>query len=139
MIYFNIILPSLHLDLSSGIFHLLHTRPTHRPCSGVSKLINYCVFIPGKGVRHRMKAVRRGSVVDIPTGYGLDNRRVRVRVPAGSRIFSSPCRPPNLLYNGYRRLFPRGYSGRGVKLTTHQLVPKSGKCGSIRPLPHTLS
>jgi hypothetical protein len=34
----------------------------------------------------------------------------------------------------------RGYSGRGVKLTTHlQLVPGSRKCGSIHPLPHTTS
>jgi hypothetical protein len=29
---------------------------------------------------------------------------------------------------------------RGVKLTTHlQLVPRSRKCGSIHPLPHTSS
>jgi hypothetical protein len=69
-----------------------------------------------------------------------------VRVPVGSRILSSPLRPnrlwgpPNLLSNGYRRLFPRGLSGRGVKLTTHlQLVPRSRKCGPIHPLPHTLS
>jgi hypothetical protein len=28
-----------------------------------------------------------------------------------------------------------GYSGRGVKVTTHfQLVPRSRKCGSIHPL-----
>jgi hypothetical protein len=34
----------------------------------------------------------------------------------------------------------RGLSGRGVKLTTHlQLVPRSRKCGSIHPLPHTSS
>jgi hypothetical protein len=34
----------------------------------------------------------------------------------------------------------RGSSGRGVKLTTHlQLVPRSRKCGSIHPLPHTPS
>jgi hypothetical protein len=77
----------------------------------------------------------RDSVVTIATAYGLDDRRVGVRVPVGSRIFSSPCRPdglwgpPSLLFNGYRR-----QSGRGVKLTTHfQLVPRSRKCGSIHP------
>jgi hypothetical protein len=48
------------------------------------------------------------------TGYGLDDRGVAVRVPVGSTIFSSSRRPdqlwgpPNLLFNGYRRLFPRG-------------------------------
>jgi hypothetical protein len=81
-----------------------------------------------------------------PTGYELDDRRVGVRVPVGSRIFSSPCRPdrlwgpPNLLTNGYRSLFPRGYTGRVVKLTTHlQLMPRPRKRGSVHPLPHTPS
>jgi hypothetical protein len=47
------------------------------------------------------------SSVGIATGYGLDNRGVGVRVPIGSRIFSSPNRPdqlwgpPNLLSSGY--------------------------------------
>jgi hypothetical protein len=30
------------------------------------------------------------SIVGIATGYGLDDREVRVQVPVGSRIFSSP-------------------------------------------------
>jgi hypothetical protein len=48
------------------------------------------------------------STVDIATGYGLDGRGVRVRVPAGTRFFSSPHRPDrlwgplSLLSNGCR-------------------------------------
>jgi hypothetical protein len=34
--------------------------------------------------------------------------------------------PPGLLSNGYQGLFPCGWSGRGLKLTTHlHLVPRS--------------
>jgi hypothetical protein len=36
------------------------------------------------------------SVVGIATSYGLDDREVGVRVPVGSRIFSSPDRPDKL-------------------------------------------
>jgi hypothetical protein len=81
------------------------------------------------------------SVVVIATGCGLDDEGVRVLVPVGSRIFSSPRCPgrlwgsPSLLSNGYWGLFAQGQSGRGVKLTTHfQLVPRSRKCGSIHPI-----
>jgi hypothetical protein len=50
----------------------------------------------------------------IATDYGLDDWEIGVRVPEGSRIITSLCRndrlwgPPNLLYNGYRELFPGG-------------------------------
>jgi hypothetical protein len=73
--------------------------------------------------------------------YGLEERRVGVRVPVGARIFSCLRRPdrlwgpPSLVSIGYR-----GQSGRGVKVTTHlQLVPMSRIRGSIHPLPNTPS
>jgi hypothetical protein len=58
--------------------------------------------------------VSRDSAVGKATGYGLDDWEVGVRVPVGSIIITSPYRPdrlwvpPNLLYNGYRKLFPGG-------------------------------
>jgi hypothetical protein len=80
----------------------------------------------------------RDSVVDIDTGYGLDDRGVGVRVPVGSRIFSTTSRPalpptqppiqwvPGVPFPGVKR---------SVKLSTHlQLVPRSRKYGSIHPL-----
>jgi hypothetical protein len=47
-----------------------------------------------------------GSIVSIATGYRLNNREVRIQVPVGSRILTSPYLPdwlwgpPNLLSNG---------------------------------------
>jgi hypothetical protein len=38
----------------------------------------------------------RDSSVGTATSYGLDDREVGVRVPVGSRISSSPCRPDRL-------------------------------------------
>jgi hypothetical protein len=84
----------------------------------------------------------RDSAVGIATGYGLDDQGVGVRVLVGSKIFISaslPDRhwgPPSLLFNGFRGLFPRGSSGRGVKLTAHlQLMLRSENRGSVNPLP----
>jgi hypothetical protein len=71
--------------------------------------------------------VSQDRAVGIATGYGLDGRRVGVRVPVEAGFFFSPRRPdqfwspPSLLSNGYR-----GESALGVKLTTHlQLVPSA--------------
>jgi hypothetical protein len=53
------------------------------------------------------KLKSQDSAVVIVSGYGLDDQGVGVRVPVGSRIFSSPSRPdqfwgpPSLLFNGY--------------------------------------
>jgi hypothetical protein len=61
----------------------------------------------------------RDTVIGITTGYGLDDRWVRVRLPAGKIICSSPHRPdrlwgsPNLLSNRYWGLLPRGVKRPG--------------------------
>jgi hypothetical protein len=53
--------------------------------------------------------VSRDSSVDTAIGYGLDGRGVGVRVPVGSRIFSSPCRPYRLW--GPPTSYPMGTEG----------------------------
>jgi hypothetical protein len=61
----------------------------------------------GYGSRN-FESLGRDSAVGIATGYGLDDGGIGVRVPVGSRIFSSPRRPdrlwvpPNLLSSEYR-------------------------------------
>jgi hypothetical protein len=123
---------TLSIGMVNPIIYLYRLRKfytEHRPLSEAYLLYTYDISAPS-------------SAFGIATGYGLDNRGVRVRVPVRSRILSSPCRPDRLwgpssyLSNGYRGLFPRGQSGRSVKLTIHlQLMPRSRKCGSIYPLP----
>jgi hypothetical protein len=87
--------------------------------------------------------ISRGSSVGVATAYGLVDKKVGVRVPILSRMIASPYRPdrllgpPDLLPNEHKGLFSRGYSVRGVKLTSHlQLEPKSRKRRSIQPLSH---
>jgi hypothetical protein len=62
----------------------------------------------------------------------------RVWFPAGARFFLSPKSSvratvlPRHLVNKYQWLFPRGKSGRSVKLTVHlRPVPKFRMCGVI--------
>jgi hypothetical protein len=72
-------------------------RPSHGSTTlhfGGGEIVNakfYVSLSPGRS---------RDSAIGIATGYGLDDQVVGVRVPVGSRIFSSP-RPPNLLSDEY--------------------------------------
>jgi hypothetical protein len=51
----------------------------------------------GERLGEQREAESRGRAVGIATGYGLDNREVAVRVPVGSRIFTSLYRPDRFL------------------------------------------
>jgi hypothetical protein len=85
---------------------------------------------------------RRGSrvsSVSIVSDYGLDDRAIGVRSPAGaltsvSRPALGPTQPPVKWVPGV--LSPGVKRGRGVMLTTHpHLVPRSWKSRSYTPLP----
>jgi hypothetical protein len=61
------------------------------------------------------RSEKPGSSVSIVSDYGLDNRAIGFRSPAGAKDFSSNLcvetgsgSTPSLLYNGYRGSFPRG-------------------------------
>jgi hypothetical protein len=59
----------------------------------------------------------RGSLVSIVSDYGLDDRAIGFRSPAGAKDFSSSLcvqtGPLSLRYNGYRGSFPRGKARPG--------------------------
>jgi hypothetical protein len=88
----------------------------------------------------------RGSAVGMATGYGMDDRGFRVRVPVMSRIFTSPYRPgrlwgpPSLILNEYRGFFFRGVKSPGRE--AYQSPPTSAKVNKTwiyTPTPHTSS
>jgi hypothetical protein len=74
-----------------------------------------------------------GSSVSTVSGYGLNDRAIGIRSPAGTKDFSStlvsrpalsPTQPPVQWVKGV--LSPGVKRGRGVMLTTHpHLVPRS--------------
>jgi hypothetical protein len=74
-----------------------------------------------------------GSLVNIVSGYGLDDRAIEVRSPARAKDFSSSlCVQtgsgvhPASCPMGTGVLSPRVKHGRAVTLTTHlHLVPRS--------------
>jgi hypothetical protein len=121
---------SAYTKLSYMIFNRSFWIVSSQLYTPVSQMVSLFPFLKPIGVCITpLYHVSRNSVVWIATDYGLDCRGVGVRVPAGIRLFSSPqcpdrfCGPPNLLFSGYRRLFP----------------PVSRIIGSIHPLPHTPS
>jgi hypothetical protein len=68
---------------------------------------------------------RRDSSVGIAMAYGLDGRG---SIPSRARFFSAPQRlgPTQAPIQWVPGALPRGWSGRGVKLTSHvHLVPRS--------------
>jgi hypothetical protein len=99
---------------------ILHLRTETDPVSETSCFLEYRTM--EKVQKNSVNSVQytqlfnrsRDSAVGTATGYGLDGRGVGVRVPVGSRIFSSPRRTerlwgsPSLLPNGYQGLFLRG-------------------------------
>jgi hypothetical protein len=78
------------------------------------------------------------SAVGIATGYGLDDRKIEVRVPVGSRIFSFRRRqdrlwgPPNLLSNEYWDALSLGGKSaefkENVSLYTHRSYAFKAYC-----------
>jgi hypothetical protein len=89
----------------------------------------------------------RDGIIVIATGYGLEDRRIGVRVPVESRIFSSPrrsdrfCGPPNLLSNGLSGTLSPGVKRPGCEAdhSPPASTKVKRKCGYIHPIPRTPS
>jgi hypothetical protein len=98
-------------------YPVLILKPQFQLCSiQINRLLSYFnnATSTEKIIRLRYYYVRScWSAVCIATGYWLDDRGVGVRVPVGSRIFSSPRRSDRLwgspsLSDVHLELFPRG-------------------------------
>jgi hypothetical protein len=109
----------------SGFHHAVRpfSEPSHRPSSVLISVFTSCCHI----TRSRSSS---GSIV---SGYGLDDREIEVRSPAGAKdISSNLCvqtgfgAHPAPCTMGTGGPFPAAKHGRGVTLTTHPyLLPRS--------------
>jgi hypothetical protein len=130
------------LDLMTGFIGTSITIMTaHNQRLSTTRSIPYCT------TRFFSSSVRNNERrIPIHTLGCLDRRLCDV-VPVEARIFflhfvhTASVIYPTSYPMGTGGFFPGGnLAGGGVKLTTHlQLVPRSKKCGSIQPLPHTPS
>jgi hypothetical protein len=110
------------------------------------QLINYVAKTPiiQLPIQLRGSRVSSGSIV---SDYGLDDREIGVRSPAGAKDFSSSLfvqtgsgAHPASCTMGTGGPFSGVKRGRGVTLTTHtHLVPRSWMSRSYTPLPPSAS
>jgi hypothetical protein len=99
---------SFSLSFSNQMYEFLF------PLSFLRIIIIIIIIMNSSSSSGHSGSVSRDSAVGIAIAYGLDDRGVGVRVPVGSRIFSSPRLPyglwgqSNFLSSGYRGFFPQG-------------------------------
>jgi hypothetical protein len=87
---------------------------------------------------HTTSSSSSSSAVGTATGCGLDDRGTRVRIPAESRIFTSPNRPGRLL--GPPSLLSNAFLSLVVRWPERQVDHSpSTSAGSTHPLPQTSS
>jgi hypothetical protein len=102
--YFNASLSKLVSSMSHNLFQYFTI---------LSTIFSFLFVLPNS-LKSRVSS---GSIV---SDYGLDDRAIGVRSPAGVKDFSSSLLcpdqlwdPPSLLYNGYRGSFPGGKARPG--------------------------
>jgi hypothetical protein len=107
-------LDSLDIRIRNIILKITDGEP-RRVSQNFVRRCEIIVDAGGHKFRHLFHEARsRESSVGIVTGYGLEDRRVGVRVPVRAGIFFFPRRPdrlwgpPSLLSNSYQGGFPRG-------------------------------
>jgi hypothetical protein len=75
----------------------------------------YAILISQASLVQLTSPTSLDSAVGITTGYELDDQGVGIRVPVGSRVFSSPRRPDRLWAHPASYPMRTGSSSPGVK------------------------